>query len=237
MGCFGRILRTGFLTGASAVGVLLLFVVVLRFVPPPGSSFIAQARLAQVRDGGSPATVTQQWVPWEQISPAMRLAVVAAEDQHFPRHRGFDREAIRKALDERRSGRRMRGASTITQQTVKNLYLWPQRTWLRKGAEAALTAVHETLWPKRRILEVYLNIAQFGPTTFGVEAAAREFFGKPAAHLTAHEASLLAAVLPNPHRLHADRPSAYVAGRAAWIRRQMRQLGDAYLDGLEPATE
>ncbi|MGH9380923.1 MAG: monofunctional biosynthetic peptidoglycan transglycosylase [Thermoanaerobaculia bacterium] len=236
-GCIGRLIRAVVLLVAVAVGVPLIAVLALRVLPPPTSAFVLRVQLEELAAGRSPRAVEYDWVAWAEISPAMRLAVVAAEDQLFPVHDGFDVESIRDALEERERGRPLRGASTITQQTVKNLYLWPGRSWLRKGLEAALTALTEALWPKRRILEVYLNVAQFGPTTFGVEAAARRFFGKPAAELSAHEASLLAAVLPNPYRMHVDRPSAYVYLRAVWIRRQMRQLGAAYLDSLESLSD
>lgn len=214
------------------VGVPVLMTLILRVLPPPTTAFVLRVQLAELTAGRSPRAVEQDWVDWDEIAPPARLAVVAAEDQLFPLHDGFDVESIRDALEARKRGGRLRGASTITQQTVKNLYLWPGRSWLRKGLEAGLTALTEALWPKRRILEVYLNVAQFGPTTFGVEAAARRYFDKPAAELDEYEASLLAAVLPNPYRLHVDRPSSYVASRASWIRGQMRQLGSGYLGAL-----
>lgn len=226
-GCLWRLTRAVAILIALTVGVPLLTVLVLRALPPPTTAFIVRAQIQEQAAGRSPRAVEYAWVDWEEIAPAMRLAVVAAEDQLFPTHDGFDRESIREALANYEQGGRLRGASTISQQTAKNLFLWPGRSWVRKGLEAGLTVALERLWPKRRILEVYLNVAQLGPTTFGVEAAARHHFGKPAAELTEYEASLLAAVLPNPHRMHADRPSSYVASRAEWIRRQMRQLGTA----------
>jgi monofunctional biosynthetic peptidoglycan transglycosylase len=153
----------------------------------------------------------------------MLLAVIAAEDQKFPQHWGFDVEAIESVLDKQNG--RMRGASTLSQQTAKNLFLWDGRSWLRKGLEAGLTLGLEGVWSKRRILTVYLNIAEFGDGIFGVEAAAQRYFHKPASRLTMTEAALLAAVLPNPLRFRADAPSGYVRQRQAWIMRQMRQLG------------
>jgi monofunctional biosynthetic peptidoglycan transglycosylase len=159
-------------------------------------------------------------VPWERISPHAAVAVLASEDQRFPQHAGFDLESIADAVEERSRGGRLRGASTISQQVAKNLFLWPGRSWLRKGLEAWLTVWIEALWPKPRILEVYLNVAQFGPCTFGVGAASRRFFGKEPAHLTLAEASLLAAVLPNPVRRRVEAPSPGVRRRAAWIARQ-----------------
>jgi len=214
------------------LGASILPVLVLRWVPPPTSSFILQAQMRRAAAGRSPFAIEHDWVPWSRISPSMRLAVVASEDQRFPVHHGFDVESIQKAWEAAERGRRLRGASTISQQVAKNLFLWPGRDWTRKGIEAYFTVLIETLWPKRRILEVYLNIAQFGETTYGVEAAAQRYFHEPAAALSPYEASLMATVLPNPHLMHPDRPSAYVARRASWVRRQMEQLGPSYLDGL-----
>jgi monofunctional biosynthetic peptidoglycan transglycosylase len=177
------------------------------------------------------AEIHHQWVPWSAISPDLPIAGVAAEDQKCPEHRGFDTESIRSALEEK--GSKGRGASTISQQVVKNLYLWPGRSWIRKGIEAYLTVFLEILWPKQRILEVYLNIAELGPGLFGAEAAARGFFGKPASELSAREAALLAAVLPSPKRMSPGSPSPYVEERVDWILRQMEQLGGpAYLEGM-----
>ncbi|MNI56368.1 Penicillin-binding protein 2D [compost metagenome] len=166
------------------------------------------------------------WVSMDDISPQMALAVMAAEDQKFPEHWGFDVAAIEKAFshNERRPTR-IRGASTLSQQTAKNLFLWDGRSWLRKGLEAGLTSGIELVWTKRRILTVYLNIVEFGDGVFGVEEASQRFFNKPAKRLTASEAALLAAVLPNPHRFKANAPSGYVVQRQQWIMRQMRQLG------------
>lgn len=163
------------------------------------------------------------WVGHDEISPWMGLAVIASEDQKFPTHWGFDVAAIESVLDN--SDSRMRGASTLSQQTAKNLFLWDGRSWVRKGLEAGLTVGIETVWTKRRILTVYLNIAEFGPGIFGVEAASQRYFHKPASRLTAADAALLAAVLPNPIRYRAAAPSGYVRERQQWILRQMRQLG------------
>ena len=157
--------------------------------------------------------------------PSMAVAVVAAEDQNFSSHHGFDWDAIQRAMDYDENGNRLRGASTLTQQTAKNLFLWPDRNWLRKGFEAYFTVLLEALWGKRRILETYLNIVEFGEGIYGVEAASQRYFHKSAVRLTPEDAALLAAVLPNPHRLKANAPSAYVRERQQWILRQMRQLG------------
>jgi monofunctional biosynthetic peptidoglycan transglycosylase len=156
----------------------------------------------------------------EALGEALPQAVVAAEDARFCAHWGFDIDEIRRAV----AGGAARGASTITQQTVKNVYLWPGRSWLRKGLEAALTPLVEAVWGKRRILEVYLNVAEFGPGLFGAEAAARRWFGKSAAALTAREAALLAAILPAPRTRDPTRPTAFLTRRAASIRRSVETL-------------
>jgi monofunctional biosynthetic peptidoglycan transglycosylase len=219
-----RLLR---LVGWLLLGWLLVtFVVVLllRWIDPPTSAFILRERI--VAASSKPAyAVRHRWVDAAQISPYMKLAVIASEDQTFPAHYGFDFRSIDKALDERESGRRVRGASTISQQTAKNLFLWGGRSFVRKGLEAYFTVLLELTWPKRRILEVYLNTAEFGDGIYGAQAAALAFFHKDAAQLDAREAALLATVLPNPKKLHADRPSAYVARHAEWVERQVRQLG------------
>ena len=176
------------------------------------------------------APVQQRWIPLSAISRELALSVVVAEDQKFPTHHGFDLAAIERAT--RESRQRVRGASTITQQLAKNLFLWPGRSWLRKGLEGYFTLLLEGLWPKRRILEVYLNVAEFGPGLYGAAAASERIFAKPASELTAREAALLAAVLPNPRRLSAARPSPYVLGRAAEIEAIAARLGRGYVAGL-----
>jgi monofunctional glycosyltransferase len=218
-----RLLR---LLSFAVLGLLagsVLLVLLLRWVPPPTSAFMLEAEIRPVH---------QHWVPWSRISADAKLAVVASEDQKFPDHHGFDFEAIDKAIEHNETHRRMRGASTISQQTAKNLFLWSGKSYLRKGLEAYFTVLMERLWPKRRILEVYLNIARFGPDVYGVEQAAQQYFGKPAAQLDAHEAAVLAAVLPNPERMHAGRPSDYVQMRADEVEAQMRLLGPDYLSAL-----
>lgn len=205
---------------------------VLRWTPPPASSFIVQAWLSALW-AGKTAAFQYDWTPLTAISPQAALAVIASEDQRFPDHLGFDFVEIQEALEDQDEGKTLRGASTLSQQVAKNLFLWPGRGVARKGLEAWLTVLLELLWPKRRILEVYLNIAEFGEYTFGIEAASRRFFGKPAARLTAEEAARLAAVLPNPLRYQADKPSGYVLKRQRRIEQQMRRLGGlAYLERL-----
>jgi monofunctional biosynthetic peptidoglycan transglycosylase len=169
--------------------------------------------------------VDYRWTPYAQISRHAKLAVIAAEDQKFAVHPGFDFEAIDKALQSNAQGRRIRGASTISQQVAKNLFLWKGQNWLRKGLEVWFTLLIEGMWPKQRILEVYLNVAEFGPGIYGVGAAAPRFFRKPPAALTRSQAALLAAVLPNPRRYSVARPSPYVLRRQAWIVAQMNALG------------
>jgi monofunctional biosynthetic peptidoglycan transglycosylase len=151
--------------------------------------------------------------------------MVAGEDQTFPFNHGFDIPSIRSAIDEAQAGGRLRGASTITQQTARNLFLWSGGGFFRKGLEAYFTVLIDITWPKRRVLEVYANIAELGDGIYGVEAASQTFFHRPASRLTAPQAALLAAVLPDPRGWHADRPSPYIQRRAAWIQQQMRQLG------------
>lgn len=206
------------------IGLTVLLVLPWRWISPPISAFVIHARAV----GGQAAI---EWVDWEEISPNLPIAVVASEDQTFPTHNGFDLESIEKAVRER--DQRVRGASTISQQVAKNLFLWPGRSWVRKGLEAYLTVFIEMLWPKRRILEVYLNLAQFGPATFGVGASASELFGKPASQLSPRQSALMAAVLPSPKRMSVRKPSPYVEERVAWIQKQVDQLGGpAYLEGM-----
>jgi len=208
---------------------------VLRWVDPPTSSVMLFARLEQhLRGDGVAAALHHEWVPWSRIPPVMALAVVAAEDQRFADHAGFDWVEVRRAWANYQAGERLRGASTISQQVAKNLFLWHGRHLVRKGLEAWFTLLIEALWPKSRILAVYLNIAQLGPTTYGVGAASWRFFDRPAEALTTQQAALLAAVLPNPVRYRAEAPSPYVKRRAAWIRRQMERLGGVdHLQRLE----
>lgn len=204
----------------------VVLVLALRFIDPAVWMWQIQRNLNPPQ--GYPENSQQIWVPLKQISPAMQLAVIASEDQKFPLHWGLDLESIADALSGNENGGRVRGASTLTQQTAKNLFLWPAKSYLRKGLEAGLTVLMETLWNKPRILEVYLNIAEFGPGIYGVEAASQAYFHKSAHHLSATEAARLAAVLPNPYRMSAERPSHYVWQRTHWITNQMRMLGPSH---------
>jgi monofunctional biosynthetic peptidoglycan transglycosylase len=195
----------------------LIAIFALRWLPPPTTAYMLQSPTRPVQ---------YEWVPAAQIADVARRAVIASEDQKFRFHNGFDVEAIEKAYEHNRRSRRQRGASTISQQTAKNLFLWPGGGYFRKAIEAGFTVLIEAWWGKDRILEVYLNIAEFGPGIYGVEAASREFFGKSAEHLSASEAAALAAVLPSPRRWNARSPGPYVQSRVAWILRQMGRRSD-----------
>lgn len=220
----------GVLLVVSATALPLVF---LRRGPIDDSAYMRRSLHADPATGAPCDAVEQAWVPREAVSPHLRLAVVLAEDQKFLLHRGFDSRAIRKALEERERGRRQRGASTLTQQLAKNLFLWPDPSLLRKGIEAWITVWLELLWPKRRILEVYLNVVQFGPCVFGAEAAALRYFGKPAGALLPEEAALLATVLPNPLRLRAWNPGPYAQTRREELLALMEELRYArHLRGL-----
>lgn len=215
-------LRAVIVLGVFWGGGIALFSV----MPVPFSAVMVERQLGAWLSGDFGYVAHSDWVSMDEISPWMGLAVIAAEDQKFPEHWGFDVSAIEKALaHNERNENRIHGASTLSQQTAKNLFLWDGRSWVRKGLEAGLTLGMETVWSKKRILTVYLNIAEFGDGIFGVEAAAQRYFHKPASRLSLSEAALLAAVLPNPLRFKANAPSGYVRSRQAWIMRQMRQLG------------
>jgi len=208
----------------------VLQVAVLRFVDPPFTTTMALRYVEAWSEGDWGFRVHYQWRDLDQIAASVPISLVAAEDQRFPLHSGFDLQAIEKARDHNARGGRLRGASTISQQVSKNLFLWQGRSWVRKGLEAWYTVLIELLWPKQRIIEVYANIVELGDGVYGVQAAARQFWGKDAAQLGPAEAARLAAVLPAPRRYDARNPGPYVQRRAAWIQRQARQLGGpAYL--------
>jgi monofunctional biosynthetic peptidoglycan transglycosylase len=213
------------------IGVWIAGIVLFSFLPVPFSAVMVERQISAWLSGDFGYVSHSDWVPMSEISSPMALAVMAAEDQKFPEHWGFDVDAIQSVLSKSdQENARIRGASTLSQQTAKNLFLWDGRSWVRKGLEAGLTVGIETVWSKRRILTVYLNIVEFGDGVFGVEEAAQHFFHKPASKLTASQAALLAAVLPNPHLFKVNAPSAYVLRRQQWILRQMGQLGgDAFL--------
>jgi len=211
----------------------IVLVVIFRWVPPPGTALMVE-RKVQSWFSGEPIDLQREWQPWEKIADDLKIAVIAGEDQKFASHWGFDVPAIQAAFANNERGGKLRGASTLTQQVAKNLFLWSGRSWFRKGLEAWFTGLMELLWSKERILEVYLNSAEWGPGVFGAQAAAQYHFGVDASRLSRQQASQLAAVLPSPIKWNAGRPSAYVAGRASWISRQISQLGgQSYLMQLE----
>ena len=211
-----------------------LQVAVLRFVDPPASAFMLARQGEALRKGDWGFRVAYDWRDLDDISPYLPLAVIAAEDQNFAAHSGFDLEAIEKAIEHNARGKRMRGGSTISQQVAKNLFLWQGRSWARKGLEAWYTLLIELMWPKRRILEVHVNVAEFGDGIYGAQAAARSYWDKDASRLSPEQSARLAAVLPAPRRYSAVKPGPYVQRRAAWIQRQMRQLGGrGYLEQLD----
>lgn len=201
-------------------------VLALRWINPPGSAFT----FAYNMQHDNKAQIA--WADLEDISPWLQVSVMAAEDQKFPDHWGFDIESIQKAMNEKR--KRTRGASTISQQVAKNLFLWNGRSYLRKGLEVWFTLLIELCWPKERILEIYLNVAEFGPGVYGAEAAARRYFDLPASRLGPLQAGIMTAVLPNPKRMSVARPSEYVQTRAFEIYNQVQQLGGAdFLKSLD----
>jgi monofunctional biosynthetic peptidoglycan transglycosylase len=202
-----------------ALLLMTLVLLVFRFIPPPTTAFMLQ----------SDYPVKQTWINIDELPSYMPLAVVASEDQRFPNHFGVDFTAISKALSQYDDGDGLRGASTITQQTAKNLFLWSGRSFVRKGLEAGLAVSLEALWGKKRILEVYLNIAEFGKGIYGVEAASQHYFGRSASKLTMNQAARLAVLLPSPRTRNPNALTYYLRQRVDWVERQMQQLGPDYL--------
>jgi monofunctional biosynthetic peptidoglycan transglycosylase len=203
-----------------SIGISLLFT----WVNPHYTWLMVIKRHTPEAKGGT-SRFRQQWVSIDEISPVMVLAVIAAEDNKFMKHNGFDWESIKKARKYNQQGKKLRGASTISQQTAKNVFLWPKRSWVRKGLEAYFTLLIETFWTKERIMEVYLNIAEMGKGIYGAEAAAREYYGKPASRLTRHEAAMIATTLPAPSKRNPARPSSYMVSYQRKILWNMNNLG------------
>lgn len=203
-----------------SVGLTLVY----RFVPVPVTPLMVIRLVEQMFDSEKKVRLSKDWVPMSEISKNAPQAVYASEDQKFLDHNGFDFEAMQKAWEGNKKGKRIKGASTITQQTVKNVFLWPDRSYIRKGLEAYFTVLVEVLWPKERIMEVYLNVIEMGPGIYGIEAAAQNYYNKPAVKLNRSEAAMIAAVLPNPNRWNPKKPTPYILGRQAWILRQMNNL-------------
>ena len=212
-----RLIRRLSIAGLSVFGLSLLMVLPFRWIDPPTTAFMLQ-------DERGRKQLLHEWLAWKNIGVAPPISVVAAEDQKFASHFGFDVNSIRESIEDFNDGASLRGASTITQQVAKNLYLWPSKSFLRKGIEAYLTVLIEATWSKKRVLEIYLNIAEFGPGIYGIGAASKTYFGKSPIELSDAEAALLAAVLPNPKRLRIDNPTPYVRDRQIWIFGQMQRL-------------
>jgi len=203
-----------------------IYIILLRWIDPP-------ITITQLSNWVSGYGLKRDYINFEEMSPNIRLAVMASEDQLFPDHNGFDIKSIKKALETNKKSKRVRGASTISQQVAKNVFLWQGRSWFRKGLEVYFTFMIELFWSKERILEMYLNVAEMGKGIFGVEAAARSYFKKSASKLTRTEAARIAACLPNPKKYKAEPASSYVARRASSILRQMNNLeGDEDVEKL-----
>jgi monofunctional glycosyltransferase len=201
-----------------------LLVIAYRWIPVPFTPLMI-IRVAEQISDGKEIKLKKDWQSIEKIAPHFPLAVVAAEDQLFLKHWGFDLKSMERAFDQNKKGKRIKGASTISQQTAKNVFLYPGRTYFRKALEAYFTLLIELTWPKERILEVYLNVIEMGDGIYGAEAASQNYFRKPALKVSAPEAALVAAVLPNPRRYSAVKPTSYIQGRQQWILKQMRNLG------------
>lgn len=199
--------------------------IIFRFVPIPVTPLMI-ARVLEQKMDGKEAKLIKDWVSLEEISPFMPLAVITSEDQNFEEHFGFDLKAIEKAqaYNERHKGKKVKGASTISQQTAKNVFLWPSRSWIRKGFEVYFTFIIEILWSKERIMEVYLNVIEMGPGIYGAEAASQYYFHKPAKKLNNSEAAAIAAILPNPIKWSASKPSLYIQKKKSWILRHMQYM-------------
>jgi monofunctional glycosyltransferase len=203
----------------------VFMVILYRFIPPPFTPLMVIRCTGQWLSGKE-VRLQKDWVSIEEISPDLQLAVVASEDNRFLEHHGFDLRAIKeaKAYNERKQGKRMHGASTISQQTAKNVFLWPQRSWIRKGLEVYFTGLIELFWSKKRIMEVYLNVIEMGYGIYGAEKASQEYYKKPAAHLSRGEAAMLAAILPNPLKFSPFHPSSYIFDRQQWILWNMNNI-------------
>lgn len=216
-----KILRYIFITISSFIALSFLLALIYRWVPVPVTPLMV-IRYFEMEDG----KIEKEWKSLDQISSNLPLAVVTSEDQKFEDHFGFDIEAIEKATkyNAKHKGKRMKGASTISQQTAKNVFLWPSRSWIRKGFEVYFTFVIEVCWSKERIMEVYLNVIEMGPGVYGAEAAAQYYFHKPATKLTREQCALIAAILPNPIRWSAAKPTPYITRKKNWILSHMRKI-------------
>ncbi len=205
--------------------VSILSVILFRWVPIPVTPLML-IRCVEQKIDGKEMKLKKDWVPLEKIAPSLQLAVVCSEDQNFIKHNGFDFKAIEKAIDYNETHKKTRGASTISQQTAKNVFLWTGRSYIRKGFEVYFTFLIEAFWSKERIMEVYLNVIEMGDGIYGAQAASKTFFKKEAKYLSKSEAATIAAVLPNPIRFNVGKPSGFIQGRTAWIMNQMNTWGN-----------
>ena len=215
-----RIIRFGLIF---FFGTSIIFALLYRFINPPATPLMLIRVVENIAGGKKPA-ITKDWVSLKNISPNLVLAVIASEDNNFESHYGVDFKAIEKAQKLNKKGRKLRGASTITQQTAKNTFLWPARSYLRKGLELYFTGLVELFWGKKRIMEVYLNIIEMGDGIYGAEAASQAYFHKPAKNLTRAEAAAIAAVLPNPRKWHPNAPTPYIRKKIGWIQWNMNNV-------------
>lgn len=219
MALFRKFIRVSSAAVLWFVMVSVLWVALLGIIDPP----VSWVMVAQAKEQGQ---ISRTTVGLKDISRNLPLSVIASEDQRFMTHNGFSWDAMRKAMEKNKKGKRIKGGSTISQQTAKNVFLWPGRNYVRKGLEAWFTLLIETFWSKERILEVYLNVAEMGKGIFGAEAAAQNCFNRPASKLTAPQCALITATLPSPRRYSCSKPSAYVWNRQQWVLRQMSNVGD-----------
>lgn len=241
MGLLIKILKILLKVFVGFVIVSVVSVILFRWVPVPVTPLMLIRCVEQKADGKS-MTLKHDWVSLEEISPKLQLAVVCSEDQNYLKHYGFDWGAIEKAMKANEKGKKLRGGSTISQQTAKNVFLWPGRSYLRKGFEVYFTFLIEIFWNKKRIMEVYLNSIEMGNGVYGAEAAARHWFKKPASQLNKDESAAIASVLPNPLKYIANPPSSYISKRKSWIKQQMSFWGnqldyDKYNDEDEAERE
>jgi len=204
-------------------GTSIVFTLLYRFINPPATPLMLIRVVENIADGKKPS-ITKDWVSLKDISPNLVLAVIASEDNNFETHFGVDLKAIEKAKKLNERGRKIRGASTISQQTAKNAFLWPARNYIRKGLELYFTGLIELVWGKKRIMEVYLNIIEMGDGIYGAEAASQKYFNKSAKSLSRAEAAAIAAVLPNPRKWRPDKPTSYIARKKSWIMWNMNNV-------------
>jgi monofunctional biosynthetic peptidoglycan transglycosylase len=206
------------------LAISVLSVLLFRWVNPPTTSFMLQRQWSADGD----LELHYQWTDWQDISPHIKMAAIASEDQSFASHWGIDLKSVQQAIREYEHGRGLRGASTITQQVAKNLYLWADQSYIRKGIEAYFAVLIELFWPKQRILEIYLNIVEFGDGVYGVQAAAQRYLNTTAANLSKWQSAFMVTALPAPKRYNLDNPSEYMLERSAWVIRYMDLLGNSY---------